>query len=267
MQLRSKKQVGDEEPIPLRQDIIVPTKLLDEVIEHEEDHVVVETILSLASGPLSRNRFRSNLVGLSCLLIGLPGLLYLQKGQPFMGFVGGFMGLFSFYSDYVFACPFSFDMKFRRRAFAVDLVWISKYLGGIFLNLLKDASYKSVFMLFCGITLGKILFLDWSARAETPQQWEFRHSIWHVVITGLAFASHGEILPRKELESQEIDVFLTCLIFIAYAFVAWLLTTITDFILAKSDITSRANEFYLKWSKNHYPSRLEIIRSVTWNGR
>jgi hypothetical protein len=238
---------------------------LEEVLVHEEDHVVVETILS-TTGPLSRNRFRSNLVGLSCLMIGLPGLLYIQKGQPFMGFVGAFMGLLSFYSDYVFACPFTFDMKFRRRAFAIDLVWITLYLGGIFVNLLRDSSYKSVVMLFFGILSGKILFLDWSARAETPAEWEWRHSWWHVIITGLAFASHGEIMPRKD-STLELDVFHTCITFMGYAFIAWLLTTLTDFVLAKShDKKSFANDWYVKWSKGRYPSRLDIIRSVTWNG-
>jgi len=254
----------------------IPSKELspieENIKEHDDDHPLIETVLG-ATGPLSKNRFRSNLVGISCLFIGLPGLLYLQRGQPFMGFVGSFMGLLSFYSDYVLACPFSFNMRHRRRAFFVDLIWITKYLGSIFVNLYLESSYKSVLILASGIFIGKYFFLDWSANATNPLDWEFRHSIWHVWVAGMAYLSHSHIKYR-EGTTDDLDIFATLISFMCYGFLAWLMTTITDYVLVqtskgtilKSTKSSKQKELYLKWSNGRYPGRLDIIRSVTWNG-
>jgi hypothetical protein len=42
---------------------------------------------------------------------------------------------------------------------------------------------------------GKLVILEYSARASTTSEWAFRHSLWHVYITSLTWLAHVLLSP------------------------------------------------------------------------
>ena len=88
------------------------------------------------------------------------GLWYAHKGQPLLGLNGVLMGLCSFFSDFVVACPESFSFGVRKRAFALDLLSIYFYCGALLVNVVIYASKERAWPLLGALLLAKITVCD-----------------------------------------------------------------------------------------------------------
>jgi hypothetical protein len=223
-----------------------------------------EVLLS-TTGPLnSANRFRSHIVGFSCLLMALPGVCYIVQGRaPFFGVGSLLIGLCSFFSDFVTASAHDFCLRDRRRAFAADLAAIYGYLVLLFIHMLRRTTVWATFCLFGTLFLGVVFILGWSGRATNPQQWRLRHSLWHVFITALSAAAHDAIYPGSLPGGAEFSrdrATILPLVVALYFCCAFMLCTVAD--ASWSLWNKKGVSWFEWWSSQRYPGRQDIVSSV-----
>lgn len=222
-------------------------------------------ILLSTSGPLNdENRYRSRLVGFSCLLMALPGLYYAVQGRaPIFGVGSKVVGLCSFGSDFVTASGRDFSLRQRNRAFAADLGAIYSFCCALFAQMIKHTTVCATALLFSSLALGVLVILGWSGRSCTPRQWKWRHTVWHIFITTLSVFAHNAVypgsLPWQEHFSWERATYLPLAIFL-YFCIAFLFTTVADVSWAACG--KKGISWLDWWSSQRYPGRQDICRSV-----
>jgi len=98
------------------------------------------------------------------------------------------MSLCAFFSDYLVVSTPLFAN--RRRAFALDLLFIYVYATACIGIGLWWPRYTMTASLIAVLLAGKVIILEYSARAATREDWACRHSLWHCYILSLSWLTH-----------------------------------------------------------------------------
>jgi len=117
------------------------------------------------------------------------------------GVSGVLVGLCSFFADFCFLKHESSSV--RKLWFALDLFFIYLYVAMTIpfmfargLEITPEDNRQLVYFCWAALALlslylSRIVVLAFSGKAHSPEQWEFRHSMWHLFITTISVLAFG----------------------------------------------------------------------------
>ena len=163
-----------------------------EVHNYLNSNNIIKSIILSFVGKSCKYKYDSVLVKLSCLIMSFtPLFLFFNKKSYILGICGFLMVFFSYISDTYFCL---FKTNVRKLFVFLDMFFTTIYI--IFLITFILLNYENTPLLFrifyCILGLSYFIFcakimLQASRESKSKNQWEIRHSIWHLYLTTINF--------------------------------------------------------------------------------
>ena len=163
-----------------------------EVHNYLNSNNIIKKIILNITGKSCKYKYDSVLVKLSCLIMSItPLFLFFNKKAYIVGICGFLMVFFSYISDTYFCL---FKTNVRKLFVFLDMfstiIYITAFISFILLNYEDNPLIFRIF--YCILGLFYIIFcakimLQSSRESNDKNQWEIRHSIWHLYLTTFNF--------------------------------------------------------------------------------
>ena len=139
-------------------------------------------------GKISKIRHPNLFVGMSSLLLGIPGIYSIYISKYIQGILCLILSIFSFLYDYV---SMHFSILFRYVFLLFDIFFQVIYIS--FIIIYSIYCNKIMFIIpviiIC-IFMYKFILYEYSVKSKTKEQWIKRHCIWHLAVLCIIYISH-----------------------------------------------------------------------------
>jgi hypothetical protein len=167
-------------------------------------------------GNISKVRHPNYIVGISCLLLGTPGIYSIYISQYILGILCFILSIFSFLYDYV-SMYYSIVYKYIFLFFDIFFQFI--YISSLIIYAIYYNKIISVIpvIILC-ILMYKFILYEYSAKSKTKKQWIKRHCIWHLAVLCIIYITHyllGNDILYMKFNIFDILFIICCVILIA----------------------------------------------------
>ena len=140
------------------------------------------------TGKISKIRHPNYIVGISCLLLGTPGIYSIYISHYIQGILCFILSIFSFLYDYI---SMHFSIFFKYVFLLFDIFFQFIYISTLFFNYFyyNKAIYIVPLSIIC-IIMYKFILYEYSVKSKTKKQWIKRHCIWHLAVLCIIYISH-----------------------------------------------------------------------------
>jgi len=146
----------------------------------------------------------SIILGVSCLILCIPGIYGIYMGQILQGIFACIMTLFSFLSDYIGGYISHFISRYSF--LLLDQFGILMYTISLIILYINNKSYILLFInLLLAFFIINIVLYNYTKNSKNRKEWNIRHSIWHIIIfLYLIFVHHNGITDNTNFSLNNI---------------------------------------------------------------
>jgi len=139
-------------------------------------------------GKISKIRHPNLFVGMSSLLLGIPGVYSIYVSQYIPGILCFILSIFSFLYDYI---SMHFSIFFKYVFLLFDMFFQVIYIS--FISICAIYYNKIIYLIpviIISILMYKFILYEYSVKSKTKKQWIIRHCIWHLAVLCIIYISH-----------------------------------------------------------------------------